>query len=59
MGWETIYYGFVIYQTDAHWMIITIILLRTAILVGLTALAVARLRAWGHQNEKLKSSRLS
>ena len=55
MGWETIYYGFVIYQTDAHWMIITIILLRTAILVGLTALAVARLRAWGHHNEKVKS----
>lgn len=44
MAWETLYYGFVVYRAEAPWMLVTIILLRTATLVALTLLAIARLR---------------
>lgn len=57
MVWETIYYGYIIYQMDATWMLITIILLRTAMLIGLTALAVARLRMWSDESKSGKSGK--
>ncbi|MGB0387299.1 MAG: hypothetical protein ACPGWR_20970 [Ardenticatenaceae bacterium] len=51
MGSENIYYAFVVHRTEAPWMLITIILLRTAALIGLTALAVGRLRAWSDKDQ--------